>query len=43
MDYHLKITKRGNYVDLFIYLFIFKGRGNNILTIFFFFLCVKFS
>ena len=25
MDYHLEITKRGNCVDLFIYLFYFLG------------------
>ena len=31
MNYHLEITKRGNCVDLFI-----KGRGNNILTFFFY-------
>ena len=35
MDYHLEITKRGNYVDLFISFF--RGRGNNILTFFFFY------
>ena len=33
MDYRLEITKRGNCVDLFIYFF--RGRGNNILTFFF--------
>jgi hypothetical protein len=35
MDCHLEITKRGNYVDLFI--LFFRGRRNNILTFFFFF------
>jgi hypothetical protein len=35
MDYHLEITKRGNCVNLFIYLF-FRGRGNNILIFFFY-------
>ena len=27
MDYHLEITKRGNCVDLFIYLFILRVEG----------------
>ena len=36
MDYHLEKTKRGNCVNLFIYLF-FRGRGNNILIYIFFY------
>jgi hypothetical protein len=40
MDYHLEITKRGNCVDFFF--FFFRGRGNNILTIFFFVYVLNF-
>jgi hypothetical protein len=34
MDYHLEKIKRGNCVDFFF--FFFRGKGNNILTFFFY-------